>query len=294
MEEAAGIPLLQTNSCGEDFAEEKNPITQMSRGTLKERYWVILWMFISMLMTSVLWAIVLAVYLHPARSNQTIYEQSPVAKLASLKQHEHLIDGSLYSVYESTYKSYINAPSRDVDALWDGLSAEGSEVVLMDGESVKFAGFDLAKLVKAPANWTTRTGDLYPVQIDVFHQIHCLDEVRKQMHAWHYYPELNSSGFAQKTSPTFQHWQHKNHCLSILLQNIICHADLDMVPHRWTEWSKLPFAQFSIKKRCTNLDALLSWNKENALSDIKQKWSTIQRPESAYVWPGYGEIHPDN
>lgn len=39
------------------------------------------------------------------------------------------------------------------------------------------------------------------------------------------------------------HWQHKDHFLSVLLREVILHADLESLPHQWTENFTCPLAQ---------------------------------------------------
>lgn len=199
------------------------------------------------------------------------------------------MDGRLFTISESKWYKYLREPSDEVDQLWNLLSAEGREAVLTDADTLRAAGHDPQKLVSFPqdSKWTDGR-HLYPVQIDVFHQIHCLDVLRKQMHAYHYFENQTRPENSDYTS---KYWNHLNHCLSMLLQNVVCRADDSLIPHRWVENSARPYADFSIKKQCRNFEGMSQWNAEHAIGDINAKWAALSRPRDAFVHPGWGEDH---
>lgn len=170
-----------------------------------------------------------------------------------------------------------------MDALWDTLSAKGQEAVVVDSKILHAAGYHPSDFVRAPPEWNVGD-DAYPVQIDVFHQIHCLNMIRKQIYAKHYLsPEI------QVANSTSRHWHHLNHCMSMLLQNLVCHSDDNIIPHKWVEALPHPSADFSVRKQCKNFDHLQRWNEKNALVNIREKWASIQPSEDAVIHKGYGE-----
>lgn len=62
------------------------------------------------------------------------------------------------------------------------------------------------------------------LEVQVFHLIHCLDEVRKQMHYDHYHaPQHGKSG------PPPEFMAHKNHCLHMLLENLLCQSSSGVI-----------------------------------------------------------------
>lgn len=209
-----------------------------------------------------------------------IFDEVDLAPLATVT------DGRLYS--PSNISAYRGEPSAETDAAWDDLAAEAYEVILVDAETLQRAGYNPNHYFKAPAWWKSlhRRGDheedLFPVQIDVFHQIHCLNAVRKQMHSQHYFPGGSTGEM---------HWMHMRHCLHMVLQSLTCRADVDIVPHRWVEADKVPSAQFGVTKKCRNFDNLRRWNQENAVKDVRAVWPHDKKdmPADAFVWPGHGE-----
>ena len=206
---------------------------------------------------------------------------SPIFDLVDLSPKPSRVDGRLHvSANASVYRG---DPSPETDAAWEALAAKAYEVILVDSNTLSSAGFNPQHYFKAPASWDAGD-DAFPVQIDVFHQIHCLNAIRKQMHYDHYYAaEFGDEG------PSAMHWMHQKHCLHMVLQSITCNANVDIVPHRWVEEDEVPFAQFGIERQCRNFEALSEWNKQNAVHNVRDVWAKSERPKDAFVWPGYGE-----
>ncbi|KAH0172975.1 hypothetical protein KCU67_g1499, partial [Aureobasidium melanogenum] len=189
------------------------------------------------------------------------------------------IDGRLFSLNESQNWQLLQPPSPAVDAAWDRLSAEGREIITVSSETLRVLGYDPALYFQAPADWGFNSGS-YPVQIDVFHQIHCLDTIRKFAHHDYYFPN--------GTNPMLDPF-HMAHCMNILLQNIMCHADTDIIPHRWVEANRHPMAQFSITKQCKQFDQLLELNDQYGKSVTNAMWAAAEPSKGAYTWNGWGE-----
>ncbi|KAI3390387.1 hypothetical protein diail_9822 [Diaporthe ilicicola] len=217
---------------------------------------------------------------------------SPIFDEVDLTPQATVIDGRLYS--PSNISVYRGEPSSQTDAAWDDLASEAYEVILVDAETLRRAGYNPDHYFKAPESWSSLQGrrangaseeDLFPVQIDVFHQIHCLNAVRKQMHSQYYFPE------SSEKRPDEMHWMHMRHCLHMVLQSLTCSADVDIVPHRWVEEDEVPFAQFGVTKKCRNFDNLRRWNRDNAVKDVRAVWPHDKKamPAQAFVWPGHGE-----
>ncbi|RYP16308.1 hypothetical protein DL765_005214 [Monosporascus sp. GIB2] len=207
---------------------------------------------------------------------------SPVFDQVDLTPQIIKVDGRLHTPANASI--FRGEPSPETDAAWDDLAAEAYEVILVDAATLERAGYNPSHYFKAPSSWSYGEG-LFPVQIDVFHQIHCLNAPRKQMYYQHYYADEFPNG------PDEMHWMHQRHCLHMVLQSLTCNANVDIVPHRWVENDGVPFAQFSIERKCRNFDNLRDWNKKHAMKDVRQVWPHDKgsMPEDAFVWPGYGE-----
>lgn len=155
------------------------------------------------------------------------------------------------------------------------------------------AGKSPHQSVKAPISWE-RGDEAYIAQVDVFHQIHCLNELRKEIHFGYYYG--NDSRLNQDHLPG-DHVEHKKHCIHMLLQNLMCHADVDIITHNWVHYDDVnqpnrpyaePFADFNTVKQCRNFEALLDWTHSNAIGDLGHKWRELEMPEDAEFVQGDG------
>jgi hypothetical protein len=97
----------------------------------------------------------------------------------SLDHGETILNSTLWGMDETT-SIYIQNPSPEVDAAWDYISSEAGSIITINSEEVRRLGRDPATIVKAPEDWGFGT-DAFPAQIDVFHEIHCLNMLRKEM-----------------------------------------------------------------------------------------------------------------
>ena len=191
---------------------------------------------------------------------------------------------------DETTSIYIQDPSPEVDAAWDLISAESSSIVTISRAEALALGRDPEIIVKSPEDWGM--GDnAYPAQIDVFHEIHCLDILRKEMVStnldlcelmkkltdlaqyWDYYfrPEYGNPEDAH-----YLHVRHKRHCLRIVLRTIMCNVDVDIVTHNWYRGTYRPIADFENPRTCWNFEGLLQWSQDHAVRDDHEKWRSIK------------------
>ncbi|KAI0129731.1 hypothetical protein BJ170DRAFT_617379 [Xylariales sp. AK1849] len=209
---------------------------------------------------------------------------SPIFDEVVLTLHDKHFNGRL----QDNSSIFRQDPSPEVDEAWDSLSAEGFEVITVDKEAVVNSGKLPRLSVKAPTSWGLGD-DAYIAQIDVFHQIHCLNELRKEIHFDYYYGD--------RTTVLPDHALHKKHCIHMLLQNLMCHADADIITHNWVHYDVAdqptrpyaePLADFSVIKKCRDFDSLLAWTQKNAVKDLGQKWHALQMPTDAEFVQGDG------
>ena len=112
-------------------------------------------------------------------------------------------------------------PSPEVDAAWDSLTRGGLEIITVSAADIKLSGKDPALSVKAPPSWD-QGPDAYFAQIDIFHILHCLDGLRKEMWSDYYYDD--------PVDPIRR--ELKAHCLHTVLQNLL-----------WTGFSVLSYQE---------------------------------------------------
>ncbi|KAF2161257.1 hypothetical protein M409DRAFT_28296 [Zasmidium cellare ATCC 36951] len=211
--------------------------------------------------------------LNPALKATSIY--SPLFDEIDLSLQPHKLDGS----FKNTSSIFRQAPSPEVDAAWDFFS----------GSIFTTTSFALAEsqkrpetAVKAPESWG-RGDDAYIFQLDVFHQIHCLNWLRKDLNWEYYWGDERPS----------QWWlDHRAHCIHILLQTLMCHADLDIVPYNWVPRhgqgpELVPDPDFNVVKMCRNFEAVVAWAETNQVEDAQEKRKHLKAPIDAVAseWP---------
>ncbi|WYZ36366.1 hypothetical protein EsH8_XIII_000018 [Colletotrichum jinshuiense] len=99
---------------------------------------------------------------------------------------------------------WVGDPGPEMDRPWDHVELHITSTVLLQGAE--------ADLVR---DRTTLGNGYWVTGLDVFHQVHCINQVRKALYP-EYYPPFQSSR-AHKL-----HWEH---CLDYVRQAVMCNAD---------------------------------------------------------------------
>ncbi|KAH7323546.1 hypothetical protein BKA65DRAFT_462530 [Rhexocercosporidium sp. MPI-PUGE-AT-0058] len=155
---------------------------------------------------------------------------------------------------------YAGYPTKEIDDAWgELLTGTYMEISDEERESVqKVAPWDLEELVE----------DKVYMEVSVFHNLHCLDLVRRALNPEHY--DINTD-FTKQLEPQYR-LVHVYHCIDQLRQAIQCQSDLTPVPLFSVEGpQKKFFATHSVSHTCRDFEAVKSWtaerNKENAPFD---------------------------
>jgi hypothetical protein len=148
------------------------------------------------------------------------------------------------------------------------------EGIIITAEEIMKSGKDPSYSIQALPSWG-QAPDAYIGEVDVFHQIHCLNTLQKFTHYDYYF---DGPIDAEKE------W-HRDHCLLTLLQNLMCRADVGFVSVNW-KYDKererfMPHEDFNTFKKCVNFDAVHQSAKENAIPDFHQKWKALRIPPGA-------------
>lgn len=196
-----------------------------------------------------------------------------------------LRDITIQGALQDNTSIYRLNPSPEVDAAWNRISMEGLEILTVPSSAITRSGKDVSSSVKAPFSWGEGS-DSYLAQVEVFHQIHCLNELRKEIFYDYYYND----------QPDDIHRAHKAHCIHVILQSLMCTADVGIIQHNWVYNGKLtepqtrPFPDFSTEKTCRDFDAILKWATSRSVSDLSSKWHALRIPDGAHVIAGDGYI----
>lgn len=166
---------------------------------------------------------------------------------------------------------YRQQPSREVDRAWAALYDTRPVVITRD--QVLATGKNPGEAVRVPSSWG-HGNDSYFGRLDVFHLLHCLDALRREVHFEHYYGAQYPGGF---NTTSEMHRLHLSHCVWLLAQDIMCTASTDVYTHLWTDTLEHPFPDFNVQHQCKNYDTIMAWQEQNAVDE--DEFVALRRPE---------------
>ncbi|ESZ96356.1 tat pathway signal sequence [Sclerotinia borealis F-4128] len=137
-------------------------------------------------------------------------------------------------------------PSTAVDEAWSSLDDVGS--ISLDEKTFLRAGGTTEN-----ARMPDELGGGYMADVEVLHQMHCLNFVRMAAYSDHY----------RDIAPE---WQDSNRTFHIHLEmiriNLLCQADGGIIPFRWVEDYQRPLPDFSTPHKCRDWNSVMDWAKE--------------------------------
>lgn len=96
--------------------------------------------------------------------------------------------------------------------------------------------------------------DDYVVGLSVFHVLHCLSVLRRNI-----YPKRYNSSMANLDGTVDYHkWHHVDHCLETVRRDILCHADTSATTWEWIEASQMTIRP-ETRHVCRNFDKISEW-----------------------------------
>lgn len=167
-------------------------------------------------------------------------------------------------------------PSKETDEAWAKLYYPHTFVLTRE-EVVKL-GKDPNTAARFPDEQWGLGDEAYMGQLDVVHQIHCLNNLRQRAFAPYF-------GEPLKPRPETS-WVHLAHCTSILLQNLMCNANTDIITMKWIEEQDRPMPDFAVKHKCRDLRPVLDWGSLRAVDH--ERWLNMTKPTR-----GHAILHGD-
>ncbi|KAK1634000.1 hypothetical protein BDP81DRAFT_396714 [Colletotrichum phormii] len=126
---------------------------------------------------------------------------------------------------------------------WKGLFPEGDGIVALNDDEVKSMD-----LVQSARSFHDPSKSVYLVA--AFHQLHCLSQLRSLIIKAHQDPAFSFS------DPTYYHTMH---CVDVVRQQILCHADGTLIYKRQED----KYPGDGGMRVCNNFEALTHWTKEH-------------------------------
>ncbi|KAH8882946.1 hypothetical protein GQ53DRAFT_664950 [Thozetella sp. PMI_491] len=174
---------------------------------------------------------------------------------------------------------YRGTPEKSIDDAWARYTQspwfDGGSVVLGVAEDdirrSRKAGDD--EWFNSTVRLDERNGGGHMATLEVFHQMHCLDEIRRYT-----YPEY----YQRETGHHLREHVVSDHCIDMIRQVLMCHADTGLVVFHWTEERDAATPDFSTWHQCRNPEEILQWAREHEAPITHP----IIKPHNAIMMPG--------
>ncbi|KAJ7239676.1 hypothetical protein C8J57DRAFT_1528018 [Mycena rebaudengoi] len=142
---------------------------------------------------------------------------------------------------------YERPPAPDVDEAWRELYSGKAQTKVPRSEAVKFPNKTWPLLGEQ---------DSYMFSLDIFHELHCLDVLRQQLHPGNNYRHVPQT--------------HIRHCIGTIRQALMCAVDITPVVWQWSEKHKMAEQRDDIVHVCRDYDRIREWAGERTFeySDI--------------------------
>lgn len=151
-----------------------------------------------------------------------------------------------YASQDSPQSEYQGWPNDEIDRHWEEYEKGGS--LRVDRQTAERLPYATEHVPVAGHE------DEYMTGLAVFHQLHCLNAVRKSLWPSRY----NSSLVEADGSVNYDAWGHIDHCIETIRRSITCQSDLSALTYNWVEGSQI-IANQEILHTCRNFDLISEW-----------------------------------
>ena len=216
------------------------------------------------LRSNYVWALHLALLL----TSLTFFTLSYWLQLSTLK---HVQQFSAWSpaanaVHYDTVKYNITSKSNkfvgagpEVDKAWREISYDMGDQWIPKSALPKL-GDSSSLLVNHP-----HTGEEgYRVGMEVFHQLHCINLLRRVTYKEYYEPLGGEFGHGPEALR-----KHTDHCLEVLRLNIQCNADIGLFTFYMVEGDPLAWPQLNSNHVCRNFEGIREWALDNSVGNME-------------------------
>lgn len=199
---------------------------------------------------------------------------SPVYDKLQVKMHEVLFNGTIWPASEEGW-SRLEKGDPDAEAQWE--SFESVEHFPITRAQVIALGKDPHTAAKFDNDIFGFGDDAYIASLDSSHKMHCLNELRKAAFENYGRHKMVSKQHSQLW------WLHKRHCLDLIAQDLMCHADAEVFVFNWMDTQIKPFPDFSINRKCRSMEDLETFRMGNTVP--LDKYLQMKKPKDAHQVP---------
>ncbi|KAF2198616.1 hypothetical protein GQ43DRAFT_443178 [Delitschia confertaspora ATCC 74209] len=225
---------------------------------------------------------------------------SPILDQIEIPLTDRQVNGELFPGPFEKQNLGRKEPSPETTEEWQDYEIQRPFV--LSREQVIAMGKDPEKTVKYPNEDWGLGDEAYMGGMDIFHVLHCFNNIRQEAFKDYFWDgeKYHMEGYGEdfktpKRVHTEIYWIHLRHCTDIILQNLMCNADATMTTYTWLETQERAWPDFSVNRKCRDIDALVKWRDANALNIAKA--GALKKPYdqvkvSEYYWRIYGnETH---
>ncbi|KAF9219440.1 hypothetical protein BS17DRAFT_760954 [Gyrodon lividus] len=154
---------------------------------------------------------------------------------------------------------YNGPPSPALDAAWHALYTRGtmqlpkSEVDSLPNKTVPIPGDE----------------DNYIFTFDIFHQLHCLNNIRQALHPEYYndayYAAEDAANLMKIHIEGHEGFDHTGHCIDSLRESLMCSADITPIVWAWDEQRKRTGPRLDVVHVCRDYEKLQEWAEAHLL-----------------------------
>jgi hypothetical protein len=126
--------------------------------------------------------------------------------------------------------------------------AEAAWKKLMDPYLVQISSAEAARISR-PTSQISQNPDYYITSLDVYHQLHCLNDIRKMVR------DYNSTDGNLGRLQTM----HKFHCIDSIRQSLMCSADLSLIHWYWAPQVGKNFPNATTTHICRKWSMIEEW-----------------------------------
>ena len=201
-------------------------------------------------------------------------QKAPILETITTKTHDVQLNGTLWPTEDMSWSR--RDPGDPVgEQMWQSFE------VVPTFPITKAQILALRKDPKTKARYSDShwgMGDnAFIASLDVQHKMHCLNELRKMAFADY------GNDAPTKTIHGQLWWLHLRHCTDMLAQDMLCHADADLVTYSWMDTQAHPFPDFSINRRCRSVDDLTTYRDKHSVD--MEKYMAMPKPIDANQIP---------
>ncbi|KAI1415852.1 hypothetical protein F5Y13DRAFT_186706 [Hypoxylon sp. FL1857] len=202
---------------------------------------------------------------------------SPVFDRLDLEMKPRMVQGTLFPAKEGASIAR-ELPNAAADELWE--EWELSRFYPLTRDDVVRMGKDPSTIPKLEDTEWGLGEDAYLGAFDVYHQIHCLNTLRKNAYGGYYHRKTGNHSVMGLPEI------HINHCVDILLQALQCSGNVNFMTYHWVAGQEYPQPDMSINQQCINFEKLTAFRKENGL-DLDKYVQVMKKS----LHPGVEERH---